>query len=502
MLVVRAALDKAHVALVYLLLVLVGSSRGGRIVGLTLAVAAFFSFNFFFVPPYHTFRVADPIDWFVLVAFLITGAVAAQLLSRAQNEAEAARRRADEVDRLAALGAETLNVGRAEDALTAIAEVIRTTLGVGRCEIHVRDHGSGAVRRIAVAGGGERAAAHTVIPEDDLVEWVATSGQSVIAHADGVTQIRQWPDAQGENELLVPEARTLLLPLRAGDRTVGVLRIADERGLQLDAAQQRFLIALAYYAALGVDRLRLVAEAEGAEAFRQADELKNALLASVSHDLRTPLTTIKALAHDIGDGGDERAVIIEEEADRLNRFVADLLDLSRIAGGALSLSPELNAVDDLVGTALQRAAGAIGARRIDVTIDTREPVLVGRFDFAHSLRILVNLLENAIKYSPADLPIQVDVRRVGDALEFTVADRGPGVPQSEREQIFTPFYQRGDRPSDAGSTGLGLSIARQLAEAQGGSLDYHPRAGGGSHFVLRLPAADIIAATAERPASL
>jgi two-component system sensor histidine kinase KdpD len=502
MLAIRSALEKAHIALVYLLLVLVGSSRGGRVVGLTLALSAFFSFNFFFVPPYHTFRVAEPIDWLVLVAFLITGAVAAQLLSRARSEAEAARRRADEVDRLATLGAETLNVGRAEDALTGIAEVIRSTLGVVRCEIHLRDQTSGVMRPIAAAGSEAGETTSTVIPEDDLVDWVATSGQAVIAHADGVTQIRQWPDTTSEEEIVVPGARTLLLPLRARDRTVGVLRIAHDRGLELDAGQQRFLSALAYYAALGVERVRLVADAEEAEAFRQADELKNALLASVSHDLRTPLTTIKALAHDIRTTGDDRAAIIEDEADRLNRFVADLLDLSRLAGGALILTPELNAADDLVGAALQRASGAVGARRIDVTLDTREPMLVGRFDFAHSLRILVNLIENALKYSPGDSPVEIAVHRVGEALEFDVADRGTGVPPNERERIFAPFYRRGDVPADARSAGLGLSIARQLAEAQHGSLEYRPRPGGGSHFVLRLPAADIIEATAEGAPSL
>jgi two-component system sensor histidine kinase KdpD len=135
-------------------------------------------------------------------------------------------------------------------------------------------------------------------------------------------------------------ARTLLLPLRVRERTVGVLVLLDAAGITFDAARRRLLQALAYYAALAAERVRLAAEAEHADALRQADRLKDALLASVSHDLRTPLTTIKALAHDIGVSGDERAVVIEEEADRLNRFVADLLDLSRLAGGALTVAPE------------------------------------------------------------------------------------------------------------------------------------------------------------------
>jgi two-component system, OmpR family, sensor histidine kinase KdpD len=211
----------------------------------------------------------------------------------------------------------------------------------------------------------------------------------------------------------------------------------------------------------------------------------------VSHDLRTPLTTIKALAHDIAANGDERAVTIEEEADRLNRFVADLLDLSRIAGGALTVTPEVNAVEDLFGAALQRVSGALNGRAVDVSLSADEPILVGRFDFVHSLRILVNLIENALKYSPAGSTVELGARRVGTALELTVADRGPGVLAAEQQRIFEPFYRPANAPPDAGGAGLGLSIARRLAEAQGGTVWYEPREGGGSRFIVQIPAADL-----------
>jgi two-component system, OmpR family, sensor histidine kinase KdpD len=261
--------------------------------------------------------------------------------------------------------------------------------------------------------------------------------------------------------------------------------------LRLDPERWRFVDALSYYAALALERVRLVTEAEHAEALREADRLKDALLASVSHDLRTPLTTIKALAHDIRSDGDERAVTIEEEADRLNRFVADLLDLSRLAGGALAVAPEINAAEDLVGAALQRASGALGGRGVAVSLDPAEPLLLGRFDFVHALRVLVNLLENAHKYSPPGTAVEVAARRVGDGLELAVADRGPGVPPAERERIFEPFYRPAGSSPDVGGAGLGLSIARRLAEAQGGTLRYEAREGGGSRFVLRVPAADV-----------
>jgi len=324
---VRADLERVHVALAYLLLVLAASSSGTRALGLVVAVVAFLCFNFFFLPPYQNFGLSDRRDWLVLLTFLAVATVATQLLHRA-------RRQAAEVQRLSA-------------------------------------------------------------------------------------------------------------------------------------------------------------EAGRAAALREADRLKDALIAAVSHDLRTPLTTIKALAHDLGETGDERAVTIEEEADRLNRFVADLLDLSRLNAGELRVAPEIVAAEDLVGAALQRVSGSLGDREMRVELHPHEPLLLGRFDFVQSLRVLVNLLENAHKYAPAATPIELSVSRDGGRLVFRVADRGPGVPEDERERIFHPFYRRPQGEADAGGAGLGLSISRRLAEAQGGTLAFEPRPGGGSVFVFTLPSADL-----------
>ena len=499
MLAFRAQLDKAHFVLVYLLVVLGGSAVGGRAIGLSLAGLSFLAFDYFFLPPYATLIIANPLDWLALVTFLATGIVAAQLLTRAQDRAEDARRRADEVQRLAALGAETLNAVRAEDALRAIAEVIRTSLDEARCDIYAYDAPGEALRLVASAGAPDAPPGRAAVDANSLAAWVAGHGSAVREMADGTARIVAiegfgGTDAQDAFESEpADDARVLVVPLRVRERRVGVLRIEHRATQARTGVEREFLSALAYYAALGVERLRLSTEAAHVESLREADRLKSALLATVSHDLRTPLTTIKALAHDIGvegaRAGDDRAGSIEEEADRLTRVVGDLLEMSRLTGGAITFHPEFVAAEELIGAALQRVHGVQGGREILVVRAADEPLLVGRFDFVHALRAFGNVIENALKYSHEGA-VELAVRRDGEALVFSVMDRGPGVPAPERERIFEPFYRPPGVLPDIGGTGLGLTIARGLAVAQGGDVRYAPRAGGGSVFEVRLPASD------------
>jgi two-component system sensor histidine kinase KdpD len=320
-------------ALAYLLVVLFASAREGRFVGLLMATLCFFLFNFFLLPPLYTFDVADPLEWWVLASFLITGTVAAELLYRAQRARALAEERAREIERL------------------------------------------------------------------------------------------------GE-------------------------------------------------------------EARHVDALREADRLKDAMLANVSHDLRTPLTAIRATAAAMRSEGHEDAAIIEEEAERLNRFVTDLLDISRIRAGALPVEPALNAADDLVGAALDDLRAFPGTANIRVIFPADMPIPVGRFDFVNALRALVNLLENALHHSPSDEPVVLEIRRRGAMLLFHVRDRGPGIDPAEKERLFEPF-QRGRTANGRPGMGLGLAIARGAARAMGGDVDWRPSDGGGSEFTLRLPAADV-----------
>jgi two-component system sensor histidine kinase KdpD len=432
MVAVRPSLDSAHIALLYLLVVLGASSAAGRALGFAVSVAAFLLFNFFFVPPFGTLTVAHPLDLLVLATFLVTSIITAQLLSRANREADEARARAREIDRMASLGVETLNAVDARDALNAIVGVIQSVLHVEYCEV----------------------------VNEPLPDTAATAR-----------------DDECE----------FLLPLRVRDEVVGALRLKDSRGLNLTPARRRLLDALAYYAALGVERARLTEAAEQSERQRRLESMRSALLMSVSHDLRTPLTSIKGIAREIADGGDPRAAEdIELAADRLNALIGDMLELSRIQAGAARATPAVETIDDLVGAGLRQSRSVLKDRA--VLIDGTEELLSGRFVFTDALRILVNLLENAAKYSPVGKPIDLRIRRTGSMITLEIMDRGPGVSEPERERIFDPFYRGPRSPADPGGTGLGLSIARGLAEAQGGRVRYEPRDGGGSIFALELPA--------------
>lgn len=486
MLAIRDRLNEAHITLAYLLIVQGGSARGGRPLGIALAATAFVCFDVFFLPPFGTLTIQDPLNWLVLLAFLVTSVLSAQLLYRAQREAEAARERAAEIDRLAALGAETLNVGGAEEALTAIVSVIRSSLRLDGCEVYTADPRTQQVRLASQSGATTE---HAPL-SDRLLDWVVAEGANAIEQSDGTSRMDVSATELTINVAGMVRPLALLRPLQVRGVTVGVLRISATDGLALTPAQVRVLDALSYYAALGVERVRLAAEAERAAALQEAHRAKDAVLASVSHDLRTPLTTIKGLAHEIAESGDERAEVIAEEADRLNVFVAQMLDLSRIATGVAVTDVQPNEAEDLLGAAAQQVTGRLRGRELRIHVSNDSPLLFGRFDFAQTLRALVNLIENAAKYSPPGAAIDLSAQRAGSFLAFSVADRGPGVPLAERERIFEPFYRRGGAP-DAGGVGLGLSIARGIAEAQGGGVTLHDRDGGGSVFTLCVPAIDL-----------
>lgn len=489
MLLVRSRLDKAHVALVYLLVVLGASSAGGRTLGLGIVGGAFLAFNYFFLPPYLTLVVSDPFDWLVLVAFVVTSAVAAQLLYRANTTAELATRRAAEVDRLATIGAETLSAPDARAALGAIATVIRESLTTGRCDLFRIDADGTPVWTAGAQAADSEHVATTGVPgadrvtgvqDETLIAWMAGRSASALELMDGTTRL----DPVITDTLQV---RALYRTLFVRSQAVGVLRVSSPDGLTLSSDRARLLDALSYYAALGMERMRLVTTAERAMAEREVEALRSSLLMAVSHDLRTPLTTIKGIAHEIAAGAlsTGRAVMIEREADRLDAMVGDLLELSRIQAGAVRPVPTVNTADEVIGAALQRARGMLSDHVIAVSLT--DDVLAARFDFTQTQRILVNLVENAAKYSPAGSTIEIIAMPAGSMLEISVTDVGSGVPAGEEERIFEAFHRPAATSRDVRGTGLGLSIARGLAVAQGGTVQFRRPTSGGSTFVLSVP---------------
>ncbi len=242
---------------------------------------------------------------------------------------------------------------------------------------------------------------------------------------------------------------------------------------------------------LAADHEALARETEHVRALREGDRMKDFVLASVSHDLRTPLTAIKAMAQDEARTGSSRALEIEEQVDRLTRMVADLLDLSRLRAGKWAFSPELNSAEDVVGAAIRQCTALERSELIVARLDETAPALYGTFDFVQTLRILVNLLENGLRFTPTGGSLELAARRDGPHLVFSVSDRGPGITEGERERVFEAFYRPQGSIADLGRAGIGLAIARSLATAQQGMLSHHARDGGGSVFELRLPAADV-----------
>jgi two-component system sensor histidine kinase KdpD len=263
------------------------------------------------------------------------------------------------------------------------------------------------------------------------------------------------------------------------------------RGPALPAADRRVLGAFAAYAAVALEQQRLAAEAEAARPIAEADRMRTALLAAVSHDLRTPLASAKAavtsLRSDEVQWGqedlDELLATADESLDRLAHLVDNLLDMSRLQAGALSVFPRPAGLDDIIA----RALDDIGVPAAKVTVDIPESLPEVRVDPAILERVIVNLTQNALRYSPEGTPPLLAASALDNRVELRVVDRGPGIPRSHRDRMFVPFQRLGDTDNTTG-VGLGLALSRGLTEAMGGTLDPEETPGGGLTMTLTLPA--------------
>lgn len=491
LLAVRGDIEQSHASLVLLLVVLGGSAGGGRTLGYVLAVLGFLLIDYFFQAPYQLLSVGKALDWVVLSAFVASAFVTTELLARAKEEADTARARTDEVASLSRLGSATLRHARAEDALDAAGSLIRTTLGAQWCSIRqVSATGGESEWSSTIVGADDRDHRNRRLVEQRIMDRIGSGiGETeVVLAGGGAVQTEDLESQQGSHHV-----EAIGLPLHADSRLVGVLIVGGDASTPIvfDGARRRFMGTIRHYAALGVERVRLTREAGEARDLREANRLKDEVLATVSHDLRTPLTSIKLLAQASAARGDPAASVIEQHADRLSRMVSNVLDLSSIRAGTVRLEIEINTAEDVIAAAVAQARGAWNGRRLETSVDLGQPELVGRFDFVQTLRILGNLIENALRYSPVGTAVTVTATREEYWIAIHVADEGPGVAEEERARIFQAFYRPKRQSPDAGASGLGLSIAHRLAELQHGSVRYDARPGGGSVFTLRLPAVDL-----------
>jgi len=466
-------LNVANIALVFLTAVLVSAIRFGLFPSLFACLVSVLAYNFFFLPPIYTFTIADPENVVALFFFLVVAVIASNLAGRTRNQVLTARSRARTTEALFAFSRKLAGIGTLDDLLWVTVSQIALMLKLR--VVLLLPEGDG----LAVRAGYP--------PEDQLDEADLAAARWSWAHNR----------AAGRGADTLPGARWLFLPFRTGRGAVGVLGIErDEPGPLLTPDGRRLLDALADQAALAIERITLAEAIDRARVMAETERLRAALLTSISHDLRTPLATIIGSLTSLRSYGasyddktrDEFMATIQAEAERLNRFIGNLLDMTRLEAGAIDLKPELADLAEIVGTALQRTAKLLAAHRVVIEIDPDMPML--RTDYLLLEQALFNLLDNAAKYAPAGSRVLIRGRRDGGSVLVEIVDEGPGIPAQELERIFDKFYRVQAQDRQRAGTGLGLPICRGFVEALGGTISAgNRRDGSGAVFAIRLPTA-------------
>ncbi len=468
--VVHLRLDPTNLTMIYLLGIMAVAMRLGRGPAVMASVLSVAAFDFFFVPPRMAFRVSDTQYLLTFVGMLLVGLVISTMASQLRQQTAAAREREHRTAALYMLSRELSSLRATDELLRAALRRVTDVLG-GRGVILLPDAAGG----LSVAAG-EASVLGEAGHDQGVARWVFDHGQPA-----------------GAGTPTLPAAGALFLPLLGASQAVGVLGIVpDDPGRVPTRDRLRLAETFASQVALSLERAQLAEQAERTHVLVESERTRSLLLSSVSHDLRTPLSVITgATSSLLADGAPlpaplrkELVETIADEAQRLNRLVGNLLDMTRLESGAMPVRREWHSFEEVVGAALARLESRLQGREVTVRLAPGLPLVL--IDDVLIEQVLFNLVDNALKYTPAGGPIGIVAALNDGVLRIEVADRGPGLPPGREESVFEKFY-RGRREGDPSGVGLGLSICRGIVESHGGAIAGENREGGGAVFRVLLP---------------
>lgn len=443
------------VALSFLLAVLIVSAVWGLTIAVFMSFVAALAFNFFFLPPVGTFTIADTQNWVALFAFLVTAVVASNLSERVRREARAADERRREVERLYSFSQDLLVSENVVELLNAIPRHLVNTFDVAIAAVYVIERDR--VYRSTSDGKG---------PEKDELKIAAARSELIIDREKGMS----------------------FVPIRMGIRTSGTLALGGSN------LSQPTLEAVGGLIAVAIERAAAIETLTRTEAARESERLRSALLDSVTHEFRTPLTSIKASVSSLLSDNQlapeqrhELLTVIDEESDRLNRLVGEAVEMAQLDAKEVKLDLRPQAIQEAVDIALDESKQVLAHNPVEVHLSDHLPRAM--MDLTWITKVLRHLLENAVKYSQPKSPIFITAEEKNDRLIVSVADRGSGIDDFERSLIFDKFYRGQSQRYRVQGTGMGLAIVKAIVEAHGGRISVTSQLGQGSVFSFGLPIA-------------
>lgn len=500
LLALRGSLSTANVALLYLLPVLVGATLGGLAPGILAALVSAFALDLLFIPPYGTLSVSSGQDFLTLMLYLAVGALVAELAERARRRAEEAGRREAASALLYDLSTALL-AGDVPEILQALVERIGRAFELQSCAILLPDeHGKLALRSVAgnppAEGSGD-----PMRQVDAVAAWAFANGEMVSLALERSARFQdRVRRPAGTGVSAIGGDALVILPLRSGSggalHSVGVLRMVRPQERPLSDEEIRLLGAFGTQAALAVERAQLASASAEAAVLRESDRAKSVLLSNVSHELRSPLTTIRGAAESLLqdevelDAATREDLLrsVRDEAERLGTLVSNLLDLSRLEAGSVRLDRHLYDLGEIAGGVAARLAPRLARHRLRMQLDPHGGLV--QVDYAMMEQVVANLLDNAAKYAPDGSTVILSIAASGDAVELAVEDEGPGIPPAARQRVFERFYRHPQvTRRDAPGSGLGLAICRAVVEAHGGRIWIEDGAHSGARVRVRLPRA-------------